>query len=50
MSDGAAILACSEYFLGCPRPRSIGPSEAKGAGGGLAAGSIRGISARGASV
>ena len=50
MSDGAAMLAYSGYFLCHPRPCLNGLNEAKYAGGGLAAGSIRGISARGASV
>ena len=39
------MLACSGYFLGYPRPRLTGPSEAKGAGSGLAASAIGGISA-----
>ena len=50
MSDGTAMLACSRYFLAYPRPRLTGPSEAKGAGGGLAASTIGGISAEGTSV
>ena len=50
MSDRAAMLACSGYFLGCPRPCLTRAREAKIAEGDLVAGSIRVISARDVSV
>ena len=50
MSDGAVKLASSRYFLVSLQPYFTGLNEAKGARGGLASGSIRGISARNASI
>ena len=50
MSDGTAILACSRYFLGCPRPCLTRAREAKVAEGDLTAGPIGVISARDVSI
>lgn len=45
ISDEAATLACSKYFLGCPRPHLTKAKEAKIAEGNLATYFIGGISA-----
>ena len=50
MSDEAAMLAYSGYFLGRPRPCLTGAREAKVAEGDLAAGSIGVVSAGDVSV
>lgn len=50
MSDGPAMLACSDYFLPRLQPHFTGPSKAKDIGRGLAASSIREISVGGTSV
>ena len=50
MSDGAAILTCSEYFLNCPGLRLTGAREAKGVKSDWAAISIRSIFAKSALI
>ena len=51
MSNGATMLACSGYFLGCPQPRLTRASKSKGAEGDLALDVfIKGISTGGAIV